>query len=137
MTTRATSSHTKELPITSMLDHSESQRTLSHRIQQQQSNIYTEDNDKSARSLSFETPSKTTIKMSRKSSQSFSPVHSKPINTQQSNGSIQSRKVSSINDDVIENKNTSNIVRNDDKRSFKENINQNPSSYQIHVSNIL
>jgi hypothetical protein len=121
------SSHTRELPLTSMLDHSDSQRISSHLIQQeQQSNIYKEDDDRSARSLSFQsygyrTPSKTTIKVSRESSQSLSPVRSKSIHTQQSN---RSRQVSSIND-VREKKSTS---------SFKGSINQNPSSYQMHVS---
>jgi len=138
MINRAISSHTEELPTTSILDHSESQRTSSRRLQQQQSNIVNEENDKSVRSLSvqtygYQTPSKTTIKMSRESSESLSPVHSKSINTPQSNGSIQSRKVPSIND-VIGKKSTSTIARSDGKQSFKESINQNPSSYQTHVS---
>ncbi len=121
------SSHTRELPLTSMLDHSDSPRISSHLIQQeQQSNIYKEDDDRSARSLSFRsygyrTPSKTTIKVSRESSQSLSPVRSKSIHTQQSN---RSRQVPSIND-AREKKSTS---------SFKGSINQNPSSYQTHVS---
>jgi len=139
MTTHVKSSDTEELPITSTLDHSESQRTSSHRIQKQkQSNIYKEDDKKSARSLSFQsyayqTPSKTTIKMSRESSQSLSPAHSKSINTQQSNGSILSHKVPSIND-ITEKKSTSSIGRSDDKRSFKESIHQSPISYQTYVS---
>ncbi len=134
MTTNLTSSDTEELPITSVLD----QRTSSRRIQQQQLNVYKEDNEKSTRSLSFknyryQTPSKTTIKMSRESSQSLSPVHSKSINTQQSNGSILSRKMPSIND-ITEKKSISSIARSDDKQSFKESINQNPISYQTYVS---
>lgn len=120
------SSHTKELPITSMLDHSESQRTSSRQMQQQQqSNIFKDENDKSVRSMSFQTygyqtPSKTTIKMSRESSQSLSPIHS-----QKSNGSIQSRKAPSIND-VIEKKSISNVE--------KQSSIQNPSIYSTHVS---
>jgi len=134
MTTHLTSSDTEELPITSVLD----QRTSSRRIQQQQSNVYKEDNEKSTRSLSFksyryQTPSKTTIKMSHESSQSLSPVHSKSINTQQSNGSILSCKMASIND-ITEKKSISNIARSYDKRSFKESINQNPISYQTYVN---
>jgi hypothetical protein len=115
------SSHARQLPLTSMLDHSDSPRKSSHLIQQeQQSHIYKEDDDRSARSLSFQsygyrTPSKTTIKVSRESSQSLSLVHSKSIHTQQSN---RSRQVPSIND-VREKKSTS---------SFKGSI------YQTHVS---
>jgi hypothetical protein len=97
-----TTSETEELPITSMADHSESQSTSSRLNQHQQSDIYQENDNKSAlwSPLSFQTsenrtPSKTTFKTTRESSQSLSPLHNQSINTQQSR-ETSSKKVSNF-----------------------------------------
>lgn len=138
VSTHITSSRTGESPLTPMLDHSISQRTSSRQIQQQQpSNIYKNNDDKSTQSLSFrsygyQTPSKTTIKVSRESSQSLSSAQSKSLRTRQSNISTLSPKTPSKND-IQEKKSTSSVIRSDSKRSSKKSINQNPSLYQTHV----
>ncbi len=133
VSTHTTPSRTGELPITSMLDHSVSQRTPSGLIQQQQhpSNIDQNNDDKSSQSLSFRSygyqiPSKTTIKVSRESSQSLPLVQSKSVHTQQSNISTLSSKTPSKND-IEEKKSTPSVTRSGSKRSSKKSINQNPT----------
>lgn len=130
----------EELPSTSIVDHSESQRTFSRLTQKQQSNIYKEDNSKSTLSspvsfhtYGYRTPSKTAYTKSFENSQTLSPVHNKSINTQQSHESIVSHKNSSINN-IRETKSISHVAQNDDQQSFKEDINQNSISSQTHVS---
>jgi hypothetical protein len=132
------STPTGEFPITSMLDHSVSQRTPSGSIQQQQpSNV----DDKSAQSLSFrsygyQTPSKTTINVSSESSQSLTSVQSKSMHTPQSNISTLSPKTLSKNN-IQEKKSTPSVIKNDSKRSSKKSINQTPSLHQSPVKKIL
>ncbi|CAF1248665.1 unnamed protein product [Rotaria sordida] len=132
MTTREISLHTEELLLTPMTDHRVSQRTPSRATpQQQQLNIYTEKNDKSAplspQSLETSGYRTSSNRRSRKTSQSLSPAHNKSINTKQSRESIQSRKDLSMND-IGENKSTSSIRQN-----LRKYINQSPISYQTHV----
>ena len=129
----------EELPITSMADHSESKPT-SHLIQQQESNIYEDDDDKSAlwsplsfQTYEYRTPSKATFKISRESSQSLSPIQNKSINTEKSHESFRSRNISSKNDVKLD-QSTSNTVQNDDKQSLIESINQNPNPSQTYVN---
>ncbi|CAF3554435.1 unnamed protein product [Rotaria sordida] len=135
MTTREISLHTEELLLTPMTDHRVSQRTPSRATpQQQQLNIYTEKNDKSAplspQSLETSGYRTSSNRRSRKTSPSLSPAHNKSINTKQSRESIQSRKDLSMND-IGENKSTSSIRQN-----LRKYINQSPISYQTHVNNI-
>ena len=110
------STHTGEFPI-----------TPSALIQQQ---LPSNDDGNSARSLSFrsygyQTPSKTTIKISHESSQSLGSTQSKSMHTLQSNISTLSPKTPSKND-IQEKKSTSSIIRNDSKRSSKNSISQSP-----------
>ncbi|CAF2396173.1 unnamed protein product [Rotaria sp. Silwood2] len=138
MTTRKSSSHIEELPVTSMADHYVPKHTPSRVTlqKQQQLNNYIENSDKSAllSPQSSETYGYRTLSNRRphKNSQSLSSVLKKSINTKQSRGSIQSRKNPSAND-VRDNKSTLSVRQSNDKQRLRTYTSQTPISYQTHV----
>ena len=122
-------SRTGDLPMTSMLDRS---------VSQQPSDAHRDYDEKSAQSLSFQsygypTPSKTTIKISGESSPSIPPVQSRPMTPNLSNISTLSPQVASISS-MRKKKKSSSVLRAESKRSFQENIAENPSLHSTHVS---
>ena len=121
VTSHKTFSHAEELPTTSRLDPNESQHAT-----RQKFNIYKNDDDKSASSLSFQTHKYRTYGMSGRSNQNLSPIPNKLINTQQSRSSIFSYKDPSMNDTIKE-RSKLNIRERNTRRTSKDYMN-------LHVS---
>lgn len=94
--------------------------------------------EKSAQSLSYQsfgyqTPSKTTIQVSRESSQSLSPVPSKTNTSHLTNISTLSPQTASINS-MRRKKKSSSIARDGSKHRSKQTISENPSVHPTRVS---
>ena len=133
-TANSSPSRSRDLPMTSMSEQSISHHPLSPQI----SDANREFDEKSAQSLSYQsfgyqTPSKTTIKVSRESSQSLSPVPSKSNASHLTNISTLSPQTASINS-MRRKKKSSRIARDESKRSSKQNISENPTVHPTYVS---